>query len=141
MNRKSIFLALIVSLVVSFALWKQIQTTQQQPTPGPTIIVEPPKIPTVQVVVAKKRVPTRTRLEATVLPEYFELKDVVASSAPPDAFVSIASLTNKYTSLTILAGDIMSPERVLDKMPSRTSPSQSLSESGLSPSRSTRFPA
>ncbi len=115
MNRKSIFLALIVSLGVSFVLWKQIQTSQQQPTPGPTITVEPPKIPTVQVVVAKKRIPTRTRLEEKLLPELFEVKDVVASNVPAEAFAHIASLTNKYTSLTVLAGDIMSPERILDK--------------------------
>jgi len=50
-----------------------------------------------------------------MLSEYLEMKDVVASGAPPDAFTSMASITNKFSSVTILPGDIITPARLLDK--------------------------
>lgn len=113
MNRRAIIVALLVSMVFSAILWKKVQ--QDKPVSGPPVIVQPPKIPTMNVVVAKQKIPARLMLEAAKLDEYFEIKEIIASAAPPDAFTSIASLTKKYTSITILAGDVMTPNRILDK--------------------------
>lgn len=113
MNRRAILVALIVSLVFSVILWKKVQE-QAKPTVIPQV-AEPPKIPTTQAVVAKQKIPARLMLEAAQLNEYFELKELIASAVPADAFTSIASLTKKYTSITILPGDIMTPSRILDK--------------------------
>ena len=113
MNRRAILVALIVSMVFSGILWKKVQE-QAKPTSVPQVF-EPPKIPTTKAVVAKQKIPARLMLEASQLNEYFELKEMIASAVPADAFTSIASLTKKYTSITILPGDIMTPSRILDK--------------------------
>ncbi len=100
-------------MVFSAILWKKVQE-QAKPVGVPTVF-EPPKIPTTKAVVAKRKIPARQMLEAAQLNEYFELKEMIASAVPSDAFTSIASLTKKYTSITILPGDIMAPNRILDK--------------------------
>jgi len=112
-NRRAILVALIVSMVFSAILWKKVQE-QAKSTVVPQIL-EPPKIPTTKAVVAKQKIPARLMLEAAQLNDYFELKEMIASAVPADAFTSIASLTKKYTSITILPGDIMAPNRILDK--------------------------
>jgi len=112
-NRRAILVALIVSMVFSAILWKKVQE-QGKPSAAPEIVA-PPKIPTKNVVVAKQKIPARMMLEAVNMNANFEIKEVVASAVPPDAFTDIASLTKKYTAITILAGDIMTVNRILDK--------------------------
>jgi pilus assembly protein CpaB len=76
---------------------------------------EPVKeILTKQVVVCKKQLAARTRIEKAMLNEYFVKKEVLASSVP-DAYTDIASLTNKYTSVTLLPEDIITPIRLMDE--------------------------
>ncbi|NLI78115.1 MAG: Flp pilus assembly protein CpaB [Candidatus Riflebacteria bacterium] len=112
MNRRAIFVALILSIVVSYVLWNKIQTTGKT---GEVITNIPPKLETKALVVAKKRVPVRTRVEAGNVNELFEMKDLLASEANrfPDAFTAIASLTGRFTAVTILQGDVITNERML----------------------------
>jgi len=100
-------------MVFSAILWKKVQE-QAKPISVPEVVA-PPKIPTKIVVVAKQKIPARMMLEAGKMSENFEMKEIVASAVPPDAFTDLASLTKKYTSITILAGDVMTPNRILDK--------------------------
>ncbi|HOY66894.1 MAG TPA: Flp pilus assembly protein CpaB [Candidatus Ozemobacteraceae bacterium] len=114
MNRRAIIVALIVSMVFSAILWKKVQQDQGKKG-GEPIFVAPPKIPTKNVVVARRKIPARTMLEPAKMNEFFEIKEIVASAVPPDAFTDMASLTKKYTAITVLGGDIMTPNRMLDK--------------------------
>ncbi|MBI3037608.1 Flp pilus assembly protein CpaB [bacterium] len=114
-NKRAIVVALIFSLFIALVLWNKLQQQQQiVPTPIAPIIAEPPKIPTLPVVVAKTKILSRTKLDRQAVDQLFDIKEIVASSVPPSAYSSIASITNKYTSVTILAGDIMTPERILE---------------------------
>ncbi|RCK79980.1 MAG: Flp pilus assembly protein RcpC/CpaB [Candidatus Ozemobacter sibiricus] len=65
--------------------------------------------------VAKKRIPVRTRLEPKLLNEMFEIKEINASDALhfPNAFTAIASLANRFTAVPILQGDVMTEQRLL----------------------------
>lgn len=117
MNRRPIVIALIASVVIAALMWKKIQPKAPKTIVAP--VVEQPTIPKVSVVVCKKRIPSRTQLDAALIKETLEVKDVLASSVPPLAFTSVASITNRYTSVTILPGDIMTPQRVMsgDQIP------------------------
>ena len=112
MNKKAILVALIASLGVSFFLWNKIQKKQPAPVQAPKII-QP--IPKTKVVVSKKRIAARTKLEGAMLRDCFEMKEMIASSVPDSAFTSIASLTNRYTAVTILPADVMTPIRLMDE--------------------------
>lgn len=112
MNRRAIVVALILSLFVSVVLWKKLQSTPRGDAPT----MAPPKLETKALVVAKKRIPGRTRLEGPILTEGFEVKEILASEAArfPEAFTNIASLSKKTTAMAYLPGDIITPQRVLD---------------------------
>lgn len=112
MNKKAIIVALMASLAVSAFLWNQIQKKQQPSTIEKPVIEQP--VIKKKVVVSKKRIAARTKLEASILQDTFELKELIASAVPDTAFTSIASLTNRYTSVTVLPDDIMTPIRLLD---------------------------
>ena len=113
MNKKAILVALIASLIVSVFLWNQIQK-KQQPAQISAPVIEQPIFKT-KVVVCKKRLAARTRLEASMLNDCFEMKELIASSVPDTAFTSIASLTNRYTAVTVLPEDIITPARLMDE--------------------------
>lgn len=113
MNKKAIIVALLASLVVSFFLWNQMQKKQQLNQIQAPVIEQP--ILKTKVVISKKRIAARTRLEEANLKENFELKEMIASSVPEGAFTSIASLTNRYTSVTVLPNDVMIPERLMNE--------------------------
>ena len=117
MNRRPIVIALIASVVIAALMWKKIQPKAPLPVVAP--VVEQPTIPKVSVVVCKKRIPSRTQLDDIMIKDTLEMKDVLASSLPELAFTSIASITNRYTAVTILPGDIMTPARVMsgDQIP------------------------
>jgi len=112
-NKKAILVALIASLIVSVFLWNQIQKKQQPAQISAPVIEQP--ILKKKVVVCKKRLAARTRLEASMLNDCFELKELIASSVPDTAFTSIASLTNRYTAVTVLPEDIITPVRLMDE--------------------------
>lgn len=114
MNRKSIIVALIVSLGVSMVLWKQLQNSQK-PSDLTPVIVEAPKIPTVMAIVAKKRIAPMIRIEKANIEDLFEMKEIVASSCPSDAIATMSILMNRYTGMGVLAGDVMTVQRLLDK--------------------------
>ena len=114
MNRKAVFVALLVSLVISGVLWKQIQK-KASTNVGPNIPVGPPMIPKKDVVVAKKMIPSRTRLEAAIIADAFHIQSRVASDVPREAFTDTASLTNRYTAVTILKDDIITPDRIMSE--------------------------
>ncbi len=123
MNKKAILVALIISLVVSFVLWNKIQPNQTTPK------VEVPQIPVaekkVKVIVCKRQIAAKTRIEASMInlkkaddpAAYFVLKEVNASSVPDLAIKEedVASLTNRYTAVTILPDDIVTSKRLLDE--------------------------
>ncbi len=111
MNKKPLIIALLLSCVVMVVLWKRIQSSPRS-TDFPLL---PPKLETKPLIVAKKRIPPRTRLERHQLDELFEIKHINASDAVnfQDAITNIASLTNRYTAMTILKGDIITSHRLL----------------------------
>ncbi len=113
MNKKAILVALIVALGVSWVLWNKLQENQKAPQ------IKAPEKPVAivykDVVVCKKQIAARTRLESSMLAEYFETQKKVASDVPELAFSNIASLTNRYTAVTILPDDIITPKRLLDE--------------------------
>lgn len=117
MNRRPLLFAMIVSLIISYFMYKNLMEKQKQVKTDDLQSMEAllPKIPTVSVVTARNRIPAKTRLEDPYIREALELKDINASSVPTDAFTSIASITGRYTGITILPGDILTPERLLDK--------------------------
>ncbi len=98
---------------MSVFLWNQIQK-KQQPAQITAPVIEQPILKK-RVVVCKKRLAARTRLEASMLNDCFELKELIASSVPDNAFTSIASLTNRYTAVTVLPEDIITPVRLMDE--------------------------
>ena len=125
MNKKAILVALIISLGVSFVLWNKIQPNQTTPK------VEAPQLPKpeekkVKVIVCKKQIAAKTRIEASMISlnekaddpnTYFTVKMINASSVPELAYTAddIASLTNRYTAVTILPDDIITSKRLLDE--------------------------
>lgn len=113
MNRRAIIVALVASLAISMLLWNKLQTSQPARIEAP--VVQQPTILKKSVVVSKKRLAARTRLEPAVAAANFEMQDIIASAVPDMAFTSIASITNRYTSVTILPGDIMTPIRLMDE--------------------------
>ena len=112
MNRRAIMVALAASLAISMLLWSKLQTAPPVKIDAP--VVQQPTILKIAVVVCKKTVAARTRLEAAILADSFEMRDLIASSVPDTAFTSIASLTNKYTTVTILPDDIMTDRRIME---------------------------
>lgn len=112
MNRRAIIVALVASLAISMLLWNKLQTSQTARVAAPT--VQQPTIMKKSVVVSKKRLAARTRLEPAIVAANFELRELIASSVPDTAFTTIASITNRYTSVTILPDDIMTPMRLMD---------------------------
>ena len=113
MNRRAIIIALVASLAISMLLWNKLQTSQPARIEAPT--VQQPTILKKAVVVSKGRLAARTRLEPAIVAANFEMRDLIASSVPELALTSIASLTNRYTSVTILPDDIMTPIRLMDE--------------------------
>lgn len=112
MNRRAIVVALLASLAISMLLWSKIQ---KAPPAGPVApVVERPAEVKKPVVVSKKDVAARTRLEEAVVKDSFEIKEIIASAVPDLAITSIASMTGRYTSITILKGDIMTENRLMD---------------------------
>lgn len=118
MNRRAIMVALAASLAISMLLWSKLQTAPPVKIDAP--VVQQPTIIKKAVVVCTKTVAARTRLEPDILADSFEIRELIASSVPDTAFTSIASLTSKYTTVTILPDDIMTTRRIMegDQIPS-----------------------
>ena len=112
MNRRAIIVALLASLAISMLLWSKLQKAPTGPIVAP--VVQQPTIVKKPVVVSKKAVAARTRLEEAIIKDAFEVKELIASAVPELAISDIASLTGRYTSVTILPGDIMTPMRLMD---------------------------
>ncbi|HNV70242.1 MAG TPA: Flp pilus assembly protein CpaB, partial [Candidatus Ozemobacteraceae bacterium] len=116
MNRRPLLFAMIVSLIISYFMYKNLMQKQQLGTgqlpPAEALI---PKIPTKPVVVAKVRIPAKTRLEDPYIREALEIKQMNASDVPIGAFDNVASVTDRYTAITILPKDVITTERLLDK--------------------------
>jgi len=93
-------------------LWSKLQKTPSGPIVAP--VVQQPTIVKKSVVVSKKAVAARTRLEADIVKDSFEIRELIASSVPALAITDIASLTGRYTAVTILPDDIMIPRRLMD---------------------------
>ncbi len=110
MNRKSIIVALIISLGIAAFVAKKLQ-----PSPSDIPVVAAPQEKMVKVVAAKRKIPSRTRLEPNIINDMIELKDIVASTAPPEFFTETTPLINKYTNLTLLPGTTITSECLLDK--------------------------
>ncbi len=113
MNRRAIIVALLASLAISMLLWNKLQTSQPARIEAP--VVQQPTILKKAVVVSTKRLAARTRLEPTLVQASFELREMIASAVPDTAITSIASITNRYTAVTILPDDIMTPPRLMDE--------------------------
>lgn len=125
MNRRVLIFALIVSGIISWFLWTQIQKKQQAGTDGDAgtrhapVPPAPPPAPIAKwdVVVAKKVIPARTRFEKETVGEYLGIEARVASSVPDDAFLAdkggIASLTGKYLAFSVLASDVITLRHLL----------------------------
>lgn len=112
MNRRAIIVALLASLAISMLLWSKLQKAPSGQVVAP--VVERPAEVKKPVVVSKKAVAARTRLEPAVIKDSFEIKELIASAVPELAISDIASLTDRYTAVTILPGDIMTPMRLMD---------------------------
>jgi pilus assembly protein CpaB len=112
-NRKAIFVALLASLAISMLLWNKLQNNEPRKITPP--VVQQPTILKKPVVVSTRRLAARTRLEPELVKNSFEIKEVIASAAPEKAFTSLASITHRYTSVTILPEDIMTPMRLMDE--------------------------
>ncbi|MBF0408786.1 MAG: Flp pilus assembly protein CpaB [Candidatus Riflebacteria bacterium] len=110
MNRRAITFALVISLCISLVVWKKMKTATNAKVP--VVTAEPPK-PIVRVIVAKKRIPARTRLELKRLEEFLELREIVASAPPVGAYTTLASLTNRYTSTGMFPGDVLVEDRLM----------------------------
>lgn len=113
MNKRAIFVALLASLAISMLLWNKLQTTTPPKVEAPKVAV--PVILTKPVVVSTKRLAARTRLEPKTVQENFAIRELIASSVPADAFTDLASITNRYTAITLLPDDVMTPMRLLDE--------------------------
>lgn len=113
MNKKAIIVALLASFAISMLLWNKLQQDKPKDVVAPPISV--PEIPKTPVVVSTKRLAARTRLEPELVKQSFEVREILASAAPVDAFSDIASITDRYTSVTILPEDIMTPIRLMDE--------------------------
>ncbi|EKD80974.1 MAG: Flp pilus assembly protein RcpC/CpaB [uncultured bacterium] len=112
MNRRAIVVALLASLAISMLLWSKLQKAPSGRIVAPE--VQQPTIIKKPVVVSKKAVAARTRLEEAIIKDAFEVKELIASAVPNLALTDIASLTGRYTAVTILPGDIMTPMRLMD---------------------------
>jgi pilus assembly protein CpaB len=112
-NRRAIVVALVVSLIMAMLLWSKLQQAPTDQIVAP--VVQQPTIVKKPVVVSKKALAARTRLEAANINESFEIQEMVASSVPDQAVTEIASLTGRYTAITILPGDIMTEMRLMDE--------------------------
>jgi len=112
-NKKAIVVALLASFAISMLLWNKLQTTTPPKIDAP--VVQEPTVLKTPVVVSTKRLAARTRLEPELVKQSFEVREIVASSAPKEAISDIASITNRYTAVTILPDDIMTPMRLLDE--------------------------
>lgn len=113
MNRRAIIVALLASLAISMLLWNKLQTSQPARIEAP--IVQQPTIMKKAVVVSTKRLAARTRLEPGIVQTSFELREMIASAVPDTAITDLASITNRYTAVTILPDDIMTPPRLMDE--------------------------
>ncbi|NCB38563.1 MAG: Flp pilus assembly protein CpaB [Erysipelotrichia bacterium] len=113
MNRRAIIVALLASLAISMLLWNKLQKSQPARVAAP--VVQQPTILKKAVVVSKKTVAARTRLEPALVSSAFEIREIIASAVPELAFNNVASITNRYTSVTILPGDIMTPIRLMSE--------------------------
>jgi len=111
-NRRAIVVALLASLAISMLLWSRLQKGPAGPVVAP--VVQQPTIIKKAVIVSKKAVAARTRLEPAIIKDSFEVKELIASAVPELAITDIASLTGRYTSVTILQGDIMTERRLMD---------------------------
>ncbi|GAB4272316.1 MAG: hypothetical protein Kow0029_10850 [Candidatus Rifleibacteriota bacterium] len=113
MNRRAIFVALLASLAISMLLWNKLQTGTPQKIEAP--VVQVPAILKKPVVVSTKLIAARTRLEPELVKQSFEIREIVASAVPDGAFTDLASITNRYTAVTILPDDIITPMRLMDE--------------------------
>ena len=113
MNRKAILVALVASLAISMLLWNKLQTDKPPQVKPP--VVQQPTILKKPVVVSTKRIAARTRLEPELVKNSFEIQEIIASAVPKMAITKVASLTGRYTAVTLLPGDIMTPIRLLDE--------------------------
>lgn len=105
-------MALLASLAISMLLWSKLQTTPPVKIDAP--VVQQPTILKKSVVVSKKSVAAKTRLEPALVADAFEIRELIASAVPDAAFTDLASITHKYTRVTILPGDIMTDLRVTE---------------------------
>ncbi|PKL48394.1 MAG: Flp pilus assembly protein CpaB [Candidatus Riflebacteria bacterium HGW-Riflebacteria-2] len=112
MNRRAIVVALLASLAIAMLLWSKLQKAPGGQVSPP--VVETPAEVKKPVVVSKKAVAARTRLEESVIKDSFEVKEIIASAVPALAISDIASMTGRYTAITILKGDIMTENRLMD---------------------------
>ncbi len=93
-------------------LWSKLQKAPTGQVVAP--VVQQPTIIKKAVVVSKKAVAARTRLEPAIVKDSFEIKELIASAVPELAITDVASLTGRYTAVTILPGDVMIPMRLMD---------------------------
>lgn len=114
MNRKALFFALIISAIVSLVLWSRIKRSQEAIKKANATQQEV-VIPKKSVVISTKRLPARTRLDSTVLKSSFKIKEIAENLIPEGAFANVASMTDRYTSVTILPDDIMTSLRLLNE--------------------------
>ncbi|NCB46143.1 Flp pilus assembly protein CpaB [bacterium] len=115
MNRKALFVALIISAIVSLVLWSRIKSSQEAIRKANAATQQAVVIPKKSVVISTKRLPARTRLDSTVLKSSFKIKEIAENLIPEGAFANIASMTDRYTSVTILPDDIMTSLRLLNE--------------------------
>jgi len=111
-NRRAIIVALLASLAIAMLLWSKLQKAPTDQIVAP--VVQQPTIIKIPVVVSKKAVAARTRLEEAIIKDAFEVRELIASAVPDLALSDVASLTGRYTAVTILPGDIMTPMRLMD---------------------------
>ena len=63
MNRKALFVALIISAIVSLVLWSRIKSSQEAIRKANSATQQAVVIPKKSVVISTKRLPARTRLQ------------------------------------------------------------------------------
>lgn len=115
MNRRAIVVALVVSLAFSWVLWKRLQNSAGTGK-SPGEISGPPKLELkVPVVMVTKRVAAQTKIEGRVLADSFKMGELAESAVPANAITSLASLSRKFSSISLLPGDVMTNERLLDE--------------------------
>lgn len=124
MNKRALAIALILSGIISVFLWKKLdrdrqEALQRQANTGTSVVI--PQVPIVveekkeSVLVAKKIIPARLRLDEKTLTEFIQTESRNASSIPPDAFraADLASLSGRFVAVPVLASDCITARHIL----------------------------